>query len=228
MLVRAQITVGVGQLADDADGPRALVELLTRRGAKAFQLRDVDGVFGSSELPPWLASTIEAAGTAPVQLDAALADSQAIERATGLGFDSVVISMRALFEPMQLRWALDLLDRRLVVELQADGDYLFDPPAGAFGMELREAVRQLHFQGVRHVLIRDVTALEVPLTRLQDLGGNLGMDITYQGPVRTLDDIRELTMLDPRHFHAVVIGEALLTGELDIARATEIAGGTAE
>jgi len=221
MLLLAQIVV---TSAAREPGPGVLIEQLLARGARAFSLREVDGaICTGNELSRWVRAAVEAARGLPVQLDASLTDSRVIEWVSKVGFHTVVIGMQALWDPALLRWALDLLGPRLVAELNVDGGYLFDPPEGGFGLELADAVRQLHFQGVRHVLIRDVTALEVPLTRLQSVSGNLAMDITYHGPVRTMDDIRELGMLDPRHLRGVVVGAPLYDGSMDVAEASRLA-----
>lgn len=227
MLVRARIAISAGPAPFGGDEVLALAEALLRKGARAFQLRDPEGlVTAEEELPGWLDRLFALVGDdAPVQHDGATEDSHALERLAAAPFDSIVVGMGGLFEPLRLRWALDLLGPRLVAGLEVDGDYLFDPPSAGFSLELMEAVRQLHFQGVRHVLYRDVTGSELPLQRLQQICGSLTMDVTYSGVVRALGDVEELTLLDPRHFRAVVLGEPLFDGRIDIGEATRIAAG---
>jgi phosphoribosylformimino-5-aminoimidazole carboxamide ribonucleotide (ProFAR) isomerase len=223
VLVRAQISITSDRLLFGDGNVLTLAEALVAKGARALQLRDIDGDIPKGDLPVWLEQLFATlGGDVPVQLDSAVHDSSAIERLAAVPFDGIVVGMKALFEPMLLRWALDLLGPRLVAELNVDGDHLFDPPPHGFSLELGEAVRQLHFQGVRHVLFRDITGLELPLNRLQTVCGTLGMGVTYAGPVRSLDDIRELTMIDPVHLLGVVVGEPLYDGRVDIGRATRL------
>ena len=89
--------------------------------------------------------------------------------------------------PMLLRWALDLFGPRVVVELQVDDEYLFDPPPKAFGTEVVDVLTALHVQGVRRILYRDVNpAAEPPLSRLQELGDRVPIRLIRDGDLEAI------------------------------------------
>ena len=168
-----------------------------------------------------LLSLIAAAGSVPVVLDAGLSHGDMIDRVARMPFAAVVLDAQALFDPMLLRWALDVLGERTMVELRSDGDYLYDPPESGYALELVEAARQLRFQGVRRVLLRDVTGTELPLPRLQAIA-DVGLDVTFQGMVRNLDDLRDIAAMTSPHVHAVIVGDALYDGRIRLAEANHI------
>lgn len=205
--------------------PVAAVRELARRGAQEVQLLDLDG--GEQDaVPPWLASLVAVAGV-PVRYDGRLNDARDAERLTRARFGTLVIDHRALFDPMLVRWTLDLYGSRLCVEVQVDDGYLFDPPKHAFGTELVDVLLDLHVQGVRRVLYRDVTGVAPPLGALQELGDRVpGLRITYAGAVRTLADVVSLAGLGAVVEAAVVDAPHVAGGAIDLELANRVAAGT--
>ena len=227
MIVVPQVLVSArGVLFGEGD-PLEVARTLVSQGALALQLRDVDRSISDApdNASEWLRRLVDTIGV-PVQFDGGLADSKALEVLAGIGFETVVVGPHAVFDPLYLRWAMDLLGRRLVVEVQTDGDHLYDAPKGMFHVELVEAVRQLRFQGVRHILLRDVTGLELPLNRLRTICHDIGIRVTFSGPIRSLDDIRELAVVGSEDLVAVVVGEPVYDGRVRLADANRIAAGS--
>jgi phosphoribosylformimino-5-aminoimidazole carboxamide ribonucleotide (ProFAR) isomerase len=207
--------------------PIRRVRELARLGAREVALLDLDGTTAGDVLPQW-AETMVAVSGVPLRFDGRVHEGARIERLARAGFGSVVVDQTAAFDPMVLRWALDLYGPRTVVELQVDstGDYLFDPPPAAFDREVVEAVGGLHFQGARRVLWRDVdaTAGAPPLQRLLELADRYpGLRLTYQGAVRDVEAVAELAMVGPA-IEAVLVDERrVLDGSLDLDAANRAA-----
>lgn len=197
----------------------SVAEHFVRCGARAVQLRDVDGSLVSSSAGSDALGVMAAGIAVPVQLDAAVSDMRAIERIARTRVDAVVVAMEGLFEPLLIRWALDTLGSdRTVLEIRADGEHLFDPPPEGFSMTLPEAVAAAVAAGVRSVLIRDVTSVAPSLDRLQRAVGQHDIHVTYCGPVRSADDIIELGIIRPS-LGAVVVSEPLYDGRLPVEAA---------
>jgi phosphoribosylformimino-5-aminoimidazole carboxamide ribonucleotide (ProFAR) isomerase len=219
VIVMPQISVTADRVVFGDGDAVSIARTLVAQGARAVQVRDVDGRLAAAPgQATWLGELVDQAEV-PVQLDAALFDPSAIERVARIGLATIVVAQVAAFDPALLRWAMDLLGHRLVVELQVDGQYLFDPPRAGYALELIEAARRLKFQGVRHVLFRDVTGVELPLQRLRELTVDVGMGVTFAGLVRSLDDLRELTVIDSSNLLAVVVGEPIYDGRIRLADA---------
>lgn len=199
--------------------PVRAVRELAQAGAEQIQLLDLDGTVASDVLPQWVEALV-AMAVVPVRLDTRLRDAQRLERLVRCPFGTVVLGQWALGDAALVRWALDLLGSRLCLELQVDGEYLFDAPPSAFGTEVVDVLGMLHVQGVRRVLYRDVTGQELPLQRLLEIGDRVpGVQLTYQGAVRTPSDVGELRMVG-RVLEAVVVdGAEVLAGRFDLLAA---------
>lgn len=207
--------------------PVAAVRELGRLGAREVQLLDLDGGSTEDPVPQWLEALVAIAGI-PVRYDGRLHDGRGAERLTRPRFSTLVIDHHALFDPMLVRWTLDLFGPRLCVEVQVDGEYLFDPPKHAFGSELVDVLSALHVQGIRRVLYRDVTGAAPPLAHLQEIGDRVpGIQYSYAGAARSLDDVRSLAALGPVIEAVIVDAAAVASGSIDILDANRIALGAA-
>ncbi|MCW2925666.1 MAG: 1-(5-phosphoribosyl)-5-[(5-phosphoribosylamino)methylideneamino] imidazole-4-carboxamide isomerase [Thermoleophilia bacterium] len=205
--------------------PVRIVRELVALGATEVALLDLDGVVAGDVLPGWVEAIVAVAGV-PLRFDGRLHDGDRIERLARAGFRTVVVDQSAVFEPMLLRWAMDLYGPRLCVELQVDGEYVFDAPPAAFGRELEEVVLDLHFRGVRRLLYRDVTSRELPLQRLLDLCDRApGMRMTYAGALHDVEAVSELAMVGPVLEAGLVRSDLVLDGALDLVAANRAASG---
>jgi phosphoribosylformimino-5-aminoimidazole carboxamide ribonucleotide (ProFAR) isomerase len=221
MIVVPQLAFSASRIAaGDELPPVAIVRELVALGAREVQLLDLDGSLALEPvLPQWVEAIVAIAGV-PVRFDGRLHDAHATELLTKARFGTLVVDHAALFDASLVRWALDLYGSRLCVEVQTDGEYLFDPPPHAFATETVDALSALHVQGVRHVLYRDVTARSIELARLQEVLDRVpGIELTYAGPVRSLSDVRRIASLSPRMCGCVVDAQLVLDGGIDLAAA---------
>ncbi|MCW2950576.1 MAG: 1-(5-phosphoribosyl)-5-((5-phosphoribosylamino)methylideneamino) imidazole-4-carboxamide isomerase [Thermoleophilia bacterium] len=215
--------------AGDELPPVRVARQLVEHGAREIALLDLDGVVASDVLPEWLPSLVAISGV-PVRFDGRVHDGTRIERLTRAGLTTVVVDQQAVFDPIVMRWALDLHGSVLCVELQADAEYVFDPPPSSFGDELVDVVEGLHMRGARRVLYRDVTGQALPLQRLMELGDRApGMKFTYQGAaMRAVSDVAELSHVS-RVLEAVLVdSREVLEGSFDLAAANRAAAPAAE
>ncbi len=220
-----QIAVRDHHLVHGKGDPLALAQDFAGAGATSVMLRDVDGSYMANPAGTDALGVIVAAASVPMHLDVATADPRAIERAARTRVASVVISMEGIFEPMLVRWALDTLGPgRTVLEVCADGEYLFDPPEAGFDMHVSDAVRAAARAGVSRVLLRDVTATVPSFERIARICSAAEVSITYSGPISSASDLRTL-----RHVRngldAVVVGEPLYDGRLSVRAALAAVAG---
>ncbi|MCB0879101.1 MAG: hypothetical protein KDC46_09000 [Thermoleophilia bacterium] len=203
--------------------PVRRVRELVARGADEVAIYDLDGTLAGDVLPQWLEALVAVAGV-PLRFDGHLHQGSRIERLARAGFESIVVDQSAVFDPVLLRWALDLYGTRLLVEVKVDTDYVFDPPPAAFDQEIVDVLGNLHFQGVRRALYRDVTGEDLPLQRLLELADRTpGLRLTYQGAVRDVDAVAELAMLGPA-IEAVLVDEQLVLADaIDLREAKRAA-----
>lgn len=221
MIVVPQIPVRGGSVALGEELPPVrLVEQLVAVGAEELGILDLDGTLAAGELPGWLASIGATAGV-PLRFDGHLHDGARVERLARAGFATIVVDRIAVFDQLLLRWALDVHGARLAVEVQVDGEHVFDPPRDAPPSDLVELLSQLHFQGVRRIVFRDVTGQQLPLQQLMELGARLpGLRISYQGrAARDVESIARLASAGPVMEAVLVDAHAIVEGELDLAAA---------
>lgn len=228
VIVVPQIAFRATQVAMGEELPPVrLVRELVSLGAAEVSILDLDGTLADDMLPQWVEALIAVAGV-PLRFDGRLHEGTRIERFARAGFASIVVDQTAVFDPMVLRWALDLYGPRLVVEVQVDGEYVFDAPPAAFGRELVDVLGDLHFRGVRRLLYRDVTAQELPTQRLLELVDRMpGTRITYQGGVRDVEAIAELAMIGSPIEAVLVDSLRVSDGDIDLVAANRAASGTA-
>jgi len=224
VIVVPQVAFSANQVAHgDELPPVRAVRTLVAAGATRVAVLDLDGTLASDVLPQWTEALVAVAGV-PLQFDGRLHEGSRIERIARAGFGTVVVDQTAVFDPLVLRWALDLFGDRLLVEVQADGDYVFDAPAAAFGRELVDVLGDLHLRGVRRILYRDVTGEDPPLQRLLELGDRLpGARFTYQGGVRDVEAIGELAMVGSAVEAVLVDARLVLDGGIDFRAAVRAA-----
>jgi phosphoribosylformimino-5-aminoimidazole carboxamide ribonucleotide (ProFAR) isomerase len=203
--------------------PVRAVRELAALGASEVSLHDLDGTLAGDVLPQWVEAMVAVAGV-PLRFDGRVHEGSRIERLAKAGFGTVVVDQTAVFDPVVLRWALDLYGPRLVVEVLVDGEYVFDPPPNAFGRELVDVLGDLHFQGVRRLLYRDVTGETLPLQRLLELRDRLpGTGITLATRVRSVDDVAELSMIGTGIEAVLVDSELVRSGLFDLEAANRAA-----
>jgi len=208
--------------------PVRMARELVAAGAREVALHDLDGVLASDIIPEWLQTLIAVAGV-PVRFDGRLHTGDRIERVARAGLSTVVVDQTAVFEPLLLRWALDMHGAKLCVEIQADGPYVFDAPPSAFGKELVDVLADLHFQGVRRFLYRDVTGDGLPLQRLMELADRVpGARFAFQGAVRSVGDVEELAMVGGALDAVLVPAAAVLAGTFDLTDANRVAAAARE
>lgn len=225
MIVVPQLAFSGARVADGDDlPPIAAVRELVALGAREVQLLDLGGSLALEPVLPQWVEALVAIAQVPVRFDGRLHDAKAAELLTRARFGTVVIDAASLFDSSLVRWALDLYGSRLCVEMQVDGEYLFEAPEHAFALEVVDMLSALHVQGVRRVLYRDVTAGEIGLARIRDLADRVpGVQLSYAGPVRSVDDVARVGTLGAC-IEAVVVDAALvLDGRLALADANHIA-----
>jgi phosphoribosylformimino-5-aminoimidazole carboxamide ribonucleotide (ProFAR) isomerase len=225
MIVVPQVAFNATQVALGEELPPVrLVRDLVALGAGEVSILDLDGTLAGDVLPQWVEAIVAVAGV-PLRFDGRLHEGSRIERLARGGLASIVVDQTAVFDPMVLRWALDLYGPRLVVEVQVDGDYVFDPPPAAFDRELVDVLVDLHFQGVRRLLFRDIGRESVPTQRLLELADRLpGTRLSFQGAVRDVDAVAELAMVGPAIEAVLVDSSLVFDGVIDLSAANRAAG----
>lgn len=222
MIVVPQIAVAAQSVAFANVDVFDIAQTFVANGASMLQFRAIDTDTATTpDTLEWLERVADSVGV-PIQFDGAIENSQALERVARRSFSQVVLSMSAVFDPLMVRWALDLLGDRLLIELCIDGTRLFGAPPAFADLEAIELAHQLRVQGIERLLIRDVTGVDLPVNLLRTLCDDAYSKITFAGLVTSLSDIRELRRINREGMEAVIVGEPLFDGRINLEEATKI------
>lgn len=206
------------------NAPVEVARTLVAGGARALVLRDVGAMLARTD-PGRMRAIAEGVSRlgVPVTYDAAVEDVDLMDLAAALPVQFVSVGQLALVDGVLGRWAVDLLGARCCIEMALDGDYLFDPPPGAFGLSANEAAERMLTLGAPTILVRDITGTELPLRVLRHLADEVALPTYFSGRVRTLSDIRELRVVGSGNLRQVFVGDPVFDGSIRLAEANAIA-----
>jgi phosphoribosylformimino-5-aminoimidazole carboxamide ribonucleotide (ProFAR) isomerase len=217
MRIAVQLTASGGAIALGEElPPISRARELVAAGARELVLLDVDGAVGRDVVPEWL-DTLAVVTDVPLTLDARVHDARVLDRLARSRASEIVVHHAAVFEPSTLRWAIDLLGERLIVELQIDDGYVFDAPEQAFGREAADVVSDLHLQGVKRLIIREINAGAPSLAQVQQIAvRSQGVRLTYHGAVRSVQHVAALAALGPYLERTVITDEVIKTEAMSL------------
>ncbi len=207
-------------LGTPTDRPEVIAAGFVAQGARMLHLVDFDGARGGA--PANLASVGAVAGrvAVPLQLAGGLEDPDAIRLAFAAGATRVVVSVALLDRPDLLRACLAVAGDWLGVGLDPRPERLAafpwrrpSPPA------LDDLVGELEAMGVARFVLSHGGA-EPDLERLARLVRDHGVEILVAGGVT---DLATIARLRDAGVAAVILGEPLLTGSLELPAALEAA-----
>ena len=203
------------------DRPDVIARVLMERGAPAIHLVDLDGAREGRPSNLAAISAVARSVSLPLQVAGGVDGPEQIELAFAAGATRVVMPLWAVAEDLQLlRQCLRVAGDWLAVGLDARAERLRDYPwRGRPPPALGELVLDLQAEGVRRfVLSHGGAAPDAAL--LADLTADLEAEVVVAGGVATLEGVMALRDVGVA---ALLVGEALFTGALDLAAATRAA-----
>ncbi len=202
------------------DRPERIVERLVEQGARLIHLIDFEGARAGAPASLEAVGAIASRSAVPLQLAGGLDSPEAIQLAFAAGATRVVLTTAMADRPADLRACLAVAGDWLAVGLDPRPERLAAFPWHRSAPPTIDAlVGELIGAGVgRLVLSHGGTAPD--LERVRSLVRSYDAEILVAGGVRDLDG---LTRLRDTGVHGVILGEALLSGAIDLPAALEIA-----
>ena len=211
--------------------PAEVARRWVAEGAQALHVVDLDGAFvgGPQQLP--LLEAIVAAAAVPVQFGGGLRSEVDVQAALDAGAARVVVGTRALeegfFAGLVARWGA----ARIVAGIDARGDEVaiagWQQGAG-LGVDL--AARRLAGWGAALAVYTQVQRdgmLQGPDFEGIRRVAAAGPAVIASGGVSSAEDVAALAAMAPVGVCGAILGRALYTGRITLARALEAAGGGA-
>jgi phosphoribosylformimino-5-aminoimidazole carboxamide ribotide isomerase len=151
-----------------------------------------------------------------------------VEETLALGANRVVLGTIALTDPDLVREAAARFPGRVAVGLDArDGRVAVSGWLETSGTDAVEAAKRFADAGVAALIhtdiARDGTLAGPNLEATARLAEAVGLPVIASGGVGSEDHVRAAARLAPRGVVGIIVGRALYTGALDLARALEIA-----
>jgi phosphoribosylformimino-5-aminoimidazole carboxamide ribotide isomerase len=162
----------------------------------------------------------------PVQLGGGLRSVAAVDEALGLGVDRVVLGTVALREPELVREAARRHPGRVVVGIDArDGCVAVEGWLEESDASAVDVARRFEDAGVAAVVYTDIArdgTLQGPnFEATAELADAIGIPVILSGGVASEDDVLRAARDAGRGVAGAIVGRALYTGAVDIARTLE-------
>ena len=205
--------------------PRAVAQRFFAHPLRRLHVVDLDGAKrGAPVNLAALEAIVAEAGDVPVQLGGGLRDLAAIERILGLGVERAILGTVALRDPQLVRDAAKRFPGRVAVGIDArDGRVAVEGWLESSETHVLELARRFEDAGVSALVYTDIARdgmLGGPNLELTaELAETLSIPVVASGGVGSEDDLRNVRALAPRGVSGVIVGRAIYTGAVDLARA---------
>ncbi|NOX64179.1 MAG: 1-(5-phosphoribosyl)-5-[(5-phosphoribosylamino)methylideneamino]imidazole-4-carboxamide isomerase [Chloroflexi bacterium] len=232
------------------DDPVAAARRWQAQGARWLHVVNLDGAFGEGRIDlrslyrgitadlleslpvNWrLLHSISRGVSIPIQFGGGLRTLDHIRLALMLGATRVILGTIAVREPDMVRQALAHFGpERIIIGIDArDGRVATHGWKQTRDIRAIDLAKAMKDAGARRIVYTDIardgmlTGVNVEATA--QLARETGLRVIASGGVKDLDDIRALAAHRRDGVDGVIVGQALYTGRLDLARAIEIAEG---
>lgn len=169
---------------------------------------------------------IENARGVPVQLGGGIRDLAAVQQALDLGVDRVVLGTVALRDPDLVREAARRHPGRIVVGIDAKGGRVavegWLETSETSAADLAGRFEEAGVAAVVHTDISRDGMLSGPnLEATAEVADAVSVPVIVSGGVASEDDVLRAAALAERGIGGIIVGRALYTGAVDLARALE-------
>ena len=219
-----------------SDDPVATARHWVQSGARWLHVVNLDGALGDQgPHSPNLRRLVEIreAVDVPIQYGGGLRSSADIEQVLALGATRVVLGTALVEQPQMLADALEQFGaERIVAGLDARrGKLATRGWQESTDLDLHQAGRALRQAGVVRAVYTDIgrdgMLAGVDAEGSADLARKTGLAVIASGGVRDLADVQRLVQLPAPGVEGVIVGQALYTGQLDLAAALAVADAAA-
>ncbi len=202
------------------DRPERIVERLVASGAKLIHLVDFDGAVSGAPANLDAVGAVASRSAVPIQLAGGVDSAEGIRLAFAAGATRVVLTTAIADRPDDLRACLEVAGDWLAVGLDPRPERLAAFPwKRAAAPSLEQLVGELVGAGVTRVVLSHGGA-QPDLERVRSLVRSYPAEVLVAGGVRDLDGLRRLRDTGAA---GVILGEAILSGAIDLPAAMEAA-----
>ncbi len=211
------------------EDPAAVAARFAAHPLRRLHVVDLDGAkAGGPRNGEAIRAVLAAAAGIPVQVGGGLRRLDDVEERLALGVDRAILGTVALRDPALVKEAASRFPGRIAVGIDArDGRVAVEGWVETSDTAASELARRFEDAGVAALVYTDIARdgmLTGPnLDQTEALARAVSIPVIASGGVGSEDDVRRCAALATRGVAGVIVGRALYTGAVDLARALEIA-----
>lgn len=210
-------SAGVGT---PTDRPERIAEQLVAQGARQLHLVDFDGAKRAAPVNLDAVGAIASRVAVPLQLAGGLEEADHVRLAFAAGATRVVLSLAVVDRPEVLRACVAVAGDWLAVGLDPRPERLAAFPWRRPAVPTLDGlVEELVASGVRRLVLGHAGSVPDPAL-LSSIVRRHDVDVLVAGGAVDLDGVRRLR---DAGVSGIILGEALLSGAIDLPRALEVA-----
>jgi phosphoribosylformimino-5-aminoimidazole carboxamide ribotide isomerase len=212
-----------------SDDPVAVARRWESEGAELIHVVDLDGAFSGSPKNQDLIVKIIESVKIPIQVAGGIRTFSDIEYYKQKKASSLVLGTKALLSPQFLKSACTLFPKISVGLDARDGKILVQGWTQPTGESVVDFVEELNGIGIFWIIFTDVQRdgmLKGPnLDAIRNLARSTEIPIIASGGISSIKDIESLLTPEFSGVAGVIIGKALYTGDVKLAKAISLTRG---
>ena len=196
-----------------------------KKGASAIHLVDLEGAKSGTTPNFDMVCRIRKESGVFCEIGGGIRKEETVEKYLSAGLDRVILGTSAVEDPAFLERVAARYGEKIAVGIDIrDGEVAVRGWTEKSGVDAFDFCRKMQKIGIRTLICTDISrdgAMRGTNRELyRRLSEEFSVQITASGGVSTLEDIAALRALD---LYGAIVGKAYYTGQLDLARAIEVA-----
>jgi phosphoribosylformimino-5-aminoimidazole carboxamide ribotide isomerase len=205
------------------DDPADMARRWVAQGTKRLHLVDLDGAKAGHPVNTDSIRKVVAAAGVPCQLGGGLRTEAHIRDALDVGIDRVILSTRALYDPLWFRTVCDLFPGRVILGLDAKhGKVATNGWLELSERSALELAREAAVSPIAGIVYTDISRdgmMQGPnFGAYAELLAAMDTPVFASGGISTLEQVKQLAQLGVA---GCVIGRAIYEGQLDLKQVIE-------
>lgn len=208
-----------------SDDPLSVARDFEAAGATHIHMVDLEGAKLGTTPNIDTVSLVARKTSLFVEIGGGIRSMETIEKYAAAGVSRVILGTAAVCDPDFVRQAVEKYGSLISVGADVrDGYIAIKGWLEQSSLTLDDFIRNMQSLGIGHIICTDISkdgAMRGTNRRLyRELSEKYSLDITASGGVSSLDDVIALRRMD---LYGAIIGKAYYTGDIDLARAIEVA-----
>jgi phosphoribosylformimino-5-aminoimidazole carboxamide ribotide isomerase len=207
-----------------SEDPVELARQWQDQGAQSLHVVDLDGAFSGSPVHLDLIEKIAQTVEIPIQVGGGIRKLEDILSVVQAGAERVILGTRAVASPLFLNEACQRFAGRILLGIDAKGGYVavegWTKPTSLKAIDFARQASRFALSGIVYTDIHRDGMLTGPnLVSLREMAEVVSIPLIASGGISNLEDVRAILALEPKGVTAMIIGKALYSGSLELAKA---------